>query len=160
MSTLPRSGLLRRASSAGVELVVKAASVDARLEVGTTAWSVFEVLALATETVDGALVVRSSIREVAARLGIGKDRAAAAFAVLRDAGWIELRRERVAASARFASAVYVVHAVEIVAGDEGGGEARVRRVEAKRSRVSSCETARRLFGDDDDDVDGVGGGWE
>lgn len=150
-----------RASPAGVECVVTAASVEARVAVGTTAWSVFEVLALAADEVDGVWVARSSIRDVASRLRIGKDRAAAAFAVLRHAGWIELRRERVAASARFASAMYVVHAVEVVAGAERGGGERVEGLEAKRSRMTSRETARRLFGDEqDDDAEDGGGGLE
>jgi hypothetical protein len=161
MSDMPSSGLVRRgAGSGGVELVVTAASIEACATVGTTAWNVFVVLALEAVVVDGVLVARSSIRDVAARLRIGKDRAAAAFARLRAAGWIELRQERVATSARFASAVYVVHAVEVVADDPRGGDERAEQVSVarSRSRMVSCETARRLFEDDEEDDDR--GGWQ
>jgi hypothetical protein len=126
MSLVAWSGLTRRVTPSGeVELVVTAASIDTRSQIGATAWSVLETLALHARPSDGVLVAESSIRAVATQLCIGKDRAAAAFAVLRAAGWIELRRQRVAGNARFASASYVVHGVadtEVQERGEEGGE--------------------------------------
>jgi hypothetical protein len=160
MSVAPASGLVRRVAPSGdLEIVLTAASVGARSDLGATAWSVFEVLALGARSVDGDLVAESSIRAVATRLRIGKDRAAAAFAVLREAGWIELRQARVASNARFASASYVVHGVEVA--EVMGRAEQVEAVKASRSEswtVSSCETASRLFGDEDEDD--VRGEWQ
>jgi hypothetical protein len=165
MNEAPMTGLRRRVAQSGeVELVVAAASADARCEVGATAWSIFEVLALdAVLAEDGSLVAESSIREVAARQRIGKDRAAAAFAALRAAGWIELRQSRVAGNARFASASYVVHGVAVAAVQRSGeAKENVAEVNKSESWTVSCETARRLFKDEDDnDVeDDVRGGWK
>jgi hypothetical protein len=153
MNAAPMTGLeLRMRANGDLELVVTAATADARSQVGATAWSVFEVLALDARPIDGVLVAESSIRETATRLRIGKDRAAAAFAVLRDVGWIELRQQRVAMNARFASASYVVHGVAVA--EVKGRDEQVEVVEVSRSEswtVSSCETATRLFGNEVDD---------
>jgi hypothetical protein len=160
MTVAPMTGLCRRVTPSGeVELVVTAASADARCEVGATAWSIFEVLALnAALTEDGSLVTDSSIRELAARQRIGKDRAAAAFAALRAIGWIELRQSRVAMNARFANASYVVHGVGDAEVKEREKQRNAVKVTRSKSEAVSCETARRLFPDEDEDD--VRGEWK
>jgi hypothetical protein len=166
MNEAPMTGLRRRVAPSGeVELVVTSASADARCQVGATAWSIFEVLALdAVLTEDGSLVADSSIREMAARQRIGKDRAAAAFAALRTAGWIELRQSRVAENARFASASYVVHGIADAAAKRrvAAKDNVVELNESESWTVSSCEAARRLFEDEDDNEveDDLRGGWQ
>jgi hypothetical protein len=72
------------------------------------AWSVLEVLGLSGFDVEGRWVATTNARDVAARLGIGKDRAAAALSTLRDAGLVVPHRNRDAGSARFAASRYEV----------------------------------------------------
>ncbi len=90
------------------ELVVGTESVDARRELGVVAWSVLEVLALGG-SLDGSgrWVANSNVREIGQRLGIGKDRAAAALTVLRGAGLVvaQVGRDR---GSRFAPSCYEV----------------------------------------------------
>ncbi len=90
------------------ELAVGTESVDARRELGVVAWSVLEVLALGGR-LDGSgrWVANSNVREIGQRLGIGKDRAAAALVVLRGAGLVvaQVGRDR---GSRFAPSCYEV----------------------------------------------------
>jgi hypothetical protein len=92
-----------------VELRVDAGSAAVRCEVGVAAWSVLEVLALGG-AVDGSgrWMTYGNARDLAASVGIGKDRAAAALADLRRAGLIAAHVERDQRSARFARSRYEV----------------------------------------------------
>ncbi len=90
------------------ELAVGTQSLDARRELGVVAWSVLEVLALGG-SLDGSgrWVAHSNVREIGPRLGIGKDRAAAALTVLRGSGLVmaQVGRDR---GSRFAPSCYEV----------------------------------------------------
>jgi hypothetical protein len=80
-----------------------------RERLGTTAWVALEALVLAaTPDGSGGVTVAGSARDLASKLGIGKDRAAAALAVLRDAGLLV----RVTSSAG-RSGQFVAHRYEI-----------------------------------------------
>jgi hypothetical protein len=72
------------------------------------AWSVLEVLALTGEDVGGRWVARTNARDLGSRLGIGKDRVAAALHTLRSAGLVVAHTNRDARSARFAASCYDV----------------------------------------------------
>jgi hypothetical protein len=90
------------------ELVVGTQSVDARRELGVVAWSVLEVVALGGSLDNsGRWVTHTNVRDIAQRLGIGKDRAAAALVVLRGAGLVvaQVGRDR---GSRFAPSCYEV----------------------------------------------------
>jgi DNA-binding transcriptional ArsR family regulator len=92
-----------------VELRVDAETAEMRREVGVAAWSVLEVLALGGAVDDsGRWMTYSNARHLAASLGIGKDRAAAALSKLRRAGLIAAHVERDQRSARFARSRYEV----------------------------------------------------
>jgi hypothetical protein len=96
-------------SGGGTALRVDAGSADVRRELGVAAWSVLELLALGGTVDDsGRLMTFSNARDVARSLGIGKDRAAAALADLRQAGLIAAHVERDQRSARFARSRYEV----------------------------------------------------
>ena len=82
------AGLTSRTAAAAVAVTVGAAAADVRRAVGPTAWCALEVLA-ATPADDGELwIVRSSVRDVAARLGVAPNTAQRALAVLREAGLV------------------------------------------------------------------------
>jgi hypothetical protein len=70
------------------------------------AWLALESLVLDATLVDGQLVVATSARHLARRLDIGKDRAAAALARLRDAALLCRLSAREDGSARFVAARY------------------------------------------------------
>ena len=92
-----------------VELRVDAGSAAVRREVGVAGWSVLEVLALGGAVdASGRWMTYSNARDLAASLGIGKDRAAAALSTLRRAGLIAAHVERDRPSARFARSRYEV----------------------------------------------------
>jgi hypothetical protein len=92
----------------GVRLEIGSDSNAARRELGLVAWSVLELLALAGEDVDGRWIAMSNAREIASRLGIGKDRAASALGTLREAGLVVAQTSRDASSSRFAAGCYEV----------------------------------------------------
>jgi hypothetical protein len=95
-----------------VELRVDAGSAAVRREVGVAAWSVLEVLALGGAVdASGRWMTYGNARDLAASLGIGKDRAAAALSKLRRAGLIAARVGRDQRSARFARSRYEVRIV-------------------------------------------------
>ena len=82
------------AADAPVAVTVGAAAEEVRLAVGPLAWCVLEVLAT-VPAVDGERwVVRSSIRGVAARLGVAPNTAQRALGVLRGAGLVTATQDR------------------------------------------------------------------
>jgi DNA-binding transcriptional ArsR family regulator len=77
-----------------VVVSIGASAGDVRRAVGPTAWCALEVLA-ATPADDGELwIVRSSVREVAARLGVAPNTAQRALLVLREAGLVTAIQDR------------------------------------------------------------------
>jgi hypothetical protein len=91
-----------------VRLEIATDSALGRRELGVVAWSVLEILALIGEDRDGQWVATTNARDLASRLGIGKDRVAAALATLRSAGLVVAHTNREARSARFAASCYEV----------------------------------------------------
>jgi DNA-binding transcriptional ArsR family regulator len=115
-----------------VRLEITTDSDAARRELGVVAWSVLEVLALVGQDADRCWVATTNARDLATRLGIGKDRVAAALGVLRQAGLVVAHTNRDARSARFAASCYEVRlAVSRV--DDAGEVTRV---------ISQPDTAR------------------
>jgi DNA-binding transcriptional ArsR family regulator len=93
---------------ASTELAVDAASVAARRELGVVAWSVLEAVALTGGDEDGAWVATTNVRDLAERLGTGKDRVAAALGVLRAAGLVVAHTSRETRTSRFVASRYEV----------------------------------------------------
>lgn len=89
-------------------LEISGESVAARRDLGSAAWSVLEILALAGCDEDGVWVATTNARDLAGRLGIGKDRAAAALGVLRRAGLVVAHTSREATTSRFSASRYEV----------------------------------------------------
>jgi DNA-binding transcriptional ArsR family regulator len=82
------------AADTPVAVTIGAAAGDVRLAVGPLAWCALEVLA-AVPAVDGERwVVRSSVRDVAARLGVAPNTAQRALGVLREAGLVTATQDR------------------------------------------------------------------
>lgn len=91
------------------ELRLRSESRVLRERLGMTAWVALETLVLASDRDGpGRVTVAASARDLASKLGIGKDRAAVALAVLRDAGLLVRVETHAGRSARF-----VVHRYEI-----------------------------------------------
>jgi hypothetical protein len=80
----------------------------ARRDLGVVAWSVLETLALAGQDAAGGWVATTNARDLGRRLGIGKDRAASALAILRGAGLVAQQTSRDATTARFATSSYEI----------------------------------------------------
>ena len=96
------------ASPTGARLVVDPTSAGLRRELGAVAWSALEVLALAAElTSDGRLVATLNAREVASALGVGRDAAGNALALLRRRELVVLEQSR-RAGGHFTSTRYVL----------------------------------------------------
>jgi hypothetical protein len=91
-----------------VALELSAESEPARRELGPVAWSVLEALAFTGQDIDGQWMATTNARDLARRLGIGKDRAAAALRTLRDAGLVVTTTSREASTSRFAASSYKV----------------------------------------------------
>lgn len=91
-----------------IDLTLDRASVAARRELGVVAWSVLEVVALAGDDEDGVWVATTNVRDLAARLGIGKDRVATALGVLRAAGLMVAHTSRETTTSRFMASRYEV----------------------------------------------------
>ena len=102
-------GLSVEVDQGHVSLRLSAECADARRELGAVAWAALETLALDGD-LDGAgrWVATSNARDLGQRLGIGKDRAAAALAELRLAGLVVAHAGRDARSAWFAPSRYEV----------------------------------------------------
>jgi DNA-binding transcriptional ArsR family regulator len=76
-------------------LIVGAAAADVRRSLGPTAWCALEVLAASPrDQVADAWIVRSSVRDLAARMGVAKNTAQRALADLRDARLVEFAQRR------------------------------------------------------------------
>jgi hypothetical protein len=88
-------------------LRVSEESATARRDLGALAWAALETLALAgTFDEDGRWIALTNARDLGRRLGVGKDRAAAALVTLRQAGLVVAHFGRTAGSARFAPSRY------------------------------------------------------
>jgi DNA-binding transcriptional ArsR family regulator len=80
--------------AAAVAVSIGAAAADVRRAVGPTAWCALEVLA-ATAADDGELwIVRSSVRDIAAHLGVAPNTAQRALGVLRGSGLVAATQDR------------------------------------------------------------------
>lgn len=88
-------------------VVVGTAAHDVRRAVGPTSWCVLEVLAATPADSGEPWVVPSSVRHVAAQLGIAANTAQRALAVLRDAGLVTPSQRRELAG-RFGGGTYVL----------------------------------------------------
>ena len=88
------------------EIVAGVAAVDVIRRVGPTSWSVLPALALDAKPGAGRVVVRASVRSLAAVLRLDKDTVARALSRLRDEGLVVLE------PGRFTPGVYrlTVHA--------------------------------------------------
>ena len=83
-------------------------SAGLRRELGAAAWSALEVLALAAElTRDGRLIATLNARQVAFALGVGRDAAGNALALLRRRELIVLEQSR-RAGGHFTATSYVI----------------------------------------------------
>ena len=89
-------------------LMIDGASIAARRELGVVAWSVLEAVALAGASEGEAWVATTNARDLAARLGVGKDRVAAALGVLRAAGLVVAHTSRETRTSRFVASRYEV----------------------------------------------------
>jgi len=95
-------------AGAATELAVDRASAAARRQLGVVAWSVLEAVALAGTPEEGAWVATTNTRDLAAQMGVGKDRVAAALGVLRTAGLVISHPSRDTSTSRFAPSRYEV----------------------------------------------------
>ena len=86
-------------------LILRDGSRALRRSVRPVVWVVLEELALTAVTVDGIMMAATSVRAMAADLGLNPATTAAALRVLRDRGLVELTRETGAAG-RFGLSVY------------------------------------------------------
>jgi hypothetical protein len=103
------AGLTVRVEASGPSVRVSQESAAARRDLGALAWAVLETLALAgTFDEDGRWITLTNARDLGRRLGVGKDRAAAALLTLRQAGLVVSHIGRTAGSARFAPSRYEV----------------------------------------------------
>ena len=98
----------RRSDPSGanpVAVTIGPGAAHVRRAVGATAWCALEVLCTTPAEVGGPWIVRSSVRDVAARLGIATNTAQRGLAALRNAGVIAAVQSR-DCSGRFASGAY------------------------------------------------------
>ena len=129
-----------------VTLEIGPESTGARREVAAVAWSVLELLALTSDDVDGRRVATTNARDLATRLGIGKDRAAAALRALRAAGLVVPHSGRDATTSRFAASCYEVRlSVAHVDDDPARNEALPEReTPHPRARTRAAATSETL----------------
>jgi len=78
---------------------------ETRRSLGPLAWAALEALVTDAQPRDGAAVVDTSVRQLAARLGVAKNTAHRALVALRNAGLLEPQQER-STSGRFTSGAY------------------------------------------------------
>jgi DNA-binding transcriptional ArsR family regulator len=91
--------------AAPVAVTVGAAAADVRRAVGPAAWCALEVLAATPVESGETWAAESSVRDVAARLGVAPNTAQRAISALRDAGLITVIQGR-AFGGRFGPSVY------------------------------------------------------
>ena len=139
------AGLSVRVEADGPSLQVSEGSATARRDLGALAWAVLETLALAgTFDDDGRWMTRSNARDLGRRLGVGKDRAAAALLTLREAGLVVAHVGRASGSARFAPSRYEVRVPVSCTTDSAPHAA---RTDARARRSRSTNDAATLFND-------------
>jgi hypothetical protein len=100
----------RRADATGssespVPVTVGPAAADVRRALGPMAWCALEMLATTPADDGEPWVVRTSVRDVAARIGVATNTAQRALAVLRHAGFIAAVQRR-GCTGRFGSGAY------------------------------------------------------
>jgi len=78
---------------------------ETRRSLGPLAWAALEALVTDAQPRDGAAVVDTSVRQLAARLGVAKNTAHRALVALRDAGLLESQQSR-STSGQFTSGAY------------------------------------------------------
>ncbi|HXW78134.1 MAG TPA: hypothetical protein VEJ84_01480 [Acidimicrobiales bacterium] len=88
-------------------VVMSVASRSLRRALRPLAWAILEDVALDAVAEDGRLVARTSVRQVAERLGVDPGTAARAFRTLRERGLLVLEREKSPAG-RFGLSVYAI----------------------------------------------------
>jgi hypothetical protein len=130
-----------------VELRLAPESGLLRERLGMTAWVALEALVLAAEPDSrGGVTVAASARDLARRIGIGKDRAAAALAVLRGAGLLVPVASSAGRSGRFVAHRYEIRLPVSSMADEGRSVRResrpseVRRVARDGARLFEVES--------------------
>lgn len=135
------------AADGHVELRLAPESRLLRERLGMTAWVALEALVLAAAPDGrGGVTVGASARDLAARLGIGKDRAAAALAVLRDADLLVLIPSSAGQSGRFVAHRYEIRLSVSRAADPArsvGRDSRpseMRRVERDDARLFETDS--------------------
>jgi DNA-binding transcriptional ArsR family regulator len=112
-------------------LVIAAPARGLRRHLGLTAWAALEELVLdAAPQGPGRLITQASARELAARLGVSKDTAAAALRRLASAGLVRREDHRDATRGVFARSAYVIDAARL---DQSG----IRRHAAQPMRSMS-----------------------
>jgi DNA-binding GntR family transcriptional regulator len=109
------------------------ASAVSRRSLGPTAWVAFEVLIERSETVAGERVAVASVRAIAAELGVAKNTAARALALLRSAGVVTVVQTRDGAG-QFAQARYVIHTTRVASHTAADTAVTPRSVPETRSR--------------------------
>ncbi len=80
-------------------------AADTRRSLGPLAWAALEALVADARSTHGVDVVESTVRELAARLGVAKNTAHRALAALGDAGFVESLQSR-SSSGQFSSGSY------------------------------------------------------
>ena len=131
-----KPGLQIVVEAGAVRLEITSESDVARRDLGGVAWSVLETLAFAGREVDGRWVATTNARDLAQRLGIGKDRAARALITLRHAGLVVARTSRDTKTARFGASSYEIH-VPV------SSDADTLAVEPATTRPSTTRASRR-----------------
>lgn len=123
---------------AAAELAIDDSSAAVRRQLGVLAWSVLEAVALAGTAEEGAWVATTNVRDLAAQLGVGKDRVASALGVLRAAGLVVSHTSRDASTSRFAPSRYEVRLPLTRSHEPVGTE-----VEPRPPRPHASRTRRR-----------------
>jgi hypothetical protein len=114
-----------------------------RERLGMSAWVALETLVLAAVPDGrGGIVAATSARDLAGKLGIGKDRAAAALAVLRDAGLLVQVAPSAGRSGRFVAHRYEIRLPVSRAADTAPASrpSEVRRVAPDSARLFEIDS--------------------
>jgi DNA-binding transcriptional ArsR family regulator len=142
-------GLIVTLGPEGPGLVVSAASGSLRQAAGPVAWSALELVALSARLdATGALVVTVGVRELAGRLGVGRDAAANALTRLRELGLVSAAQQR-AGGGRFDGTLYTIRLPVLPEPSRG---TRARSPSPRRARETITPTSLSLFGDPADEA--------